>query len=57
MSSYKHTILMACIIALVCAGLVYYLERFQADMMIGKFHEYLRKHDALDEWERDHGSD
>lgn len=57
MNSYKHTILMACIIALVCAALVWYLERFQMDAMIGKWQDYLRKHDALDEWERDHGGD
>ncbi len=52
----KQTLLMAFVIALVCAGLVYYLERFQADMMISKWHEYLRKNDALDAWEQEHPS-
>lgn len=55
--TWRHTLVMACVIAFVCAGLVYYLERFQADMMIGKWQDYLRKHDALDQWEAEHGGD
>ncbi len=48
---------MALVIGFVCAGVVWFLERHQADLMIGKWQDYLRKHDALDQWEADHGSD
>jgi len=43
--SWKQTVVAALILAVVAAGLMWYMERYQGDMLVAKFHEYLRKQD------------
>ena len=47
MTTWKQTIAAALVMALVAAALVWYLERFSTDRLVGEMHRYLRNQDKF----------
>lgn len=41
----KRTLIMGATLGVVAAVVVWWLERYQADLLTRKFQDYLRKHD------------
>ncbi len=57
MSPLRVNLLMGFVLALVCAGVIWYLGSIERARLLGDIEDYLRKHAAFEEWEGTHGSD
>ena len=55
MSNWKHTALMAVVMGVVAAGVVWYLERFEVAKMHNEMRDYLERHDAFQSFLREKG--
>ena len=43
--TWRQTLIAACVMALVAAALVWYLERFNTEKLVAEMQRYLRKQD------------
>ena len=55
MSSWKQTALMAVVMGVVAAGVVWYLERFEVAKMHEEMRSYLERHDAFQTFMKERG--
>lgn len=53
MKDWRQALLMALVLGLVCAAVVWWLERFEVSRVIGEAEGVLRKHAAFEEWLND----
>lgn len=53
--SWKQTLVLAALMGVVAAGVVWFLERFETDRMHAQMREYLEKHEAFRLWTAEHG--
>ncbi len=51
--NYRQAILIAAVLGVVAAAVVWYLERFQSARLFGEMRDYMSKQDQFREWLRD----
>lgn len=46
----KQIVLTGVVLGMVCAGVVWYLERFESARLFHEMREYMTRHDKFREW-------
>ena len=55
MTPLRTNLLMGFVLALFCAGVIWYLGSIERARLLTDIETYLRKHAAFEEWEADQG--